>query len=74
MNHTELRAARERLGLTTKDMAQMLDTSEKSVLRMESAPVKATARPAPRRAIRLIEAYLAGYRPKDWPTREETEA
>lgn len=73
MTHLELRAARERLGLTQVEMARMLDMdSEKSVIRMESDPTLKTARPAPRRAVRLIEAYLAGYRPTDWPKREGT--
>ena len=67
MNHAEIKAARQALGLSLSEFAEMLDTDPTTTRRLEMAPHNSTARqPAPR-MLRLIEAYLAGYRPKDWP-------
>ena len=66
MDHTQIKAARKRLGLSLSAMAAMLDTDATTVRRMEMAPDRASHRkPAPR-MVRLIEAYLSGYRPADW--------
>lgn len=70
MDHDKLKAARETLGLTAQEMADMLDLKDpKAVNRWESPPDNTTHRPAPVRVSRLIQAYLAGYRPDDWPER-----
>ncbi len=68
MNHVEIKESRQSLGLTLRELADMLDTDAQSVRRMEMDPTHAvTARtPAPR-MVRLIRAYLDGYRPEDWP-------
>ena len=68
MNHLEIKAARRDLGLTQRELGDMLETDAQTVRRMEMDPEFAiTARqPAPR-MVRLIEAYLSGYRPEDWP-------
>jgi hypothetical protein len=58
------------LGLTPAEAAAMLDMGwAKSIHRMESDPAASTHRPAPVRVARLYRAYLAGYRPDDWPER-----
>ena len=66
MTPTELREARRKLRLTLEQMAPLLGYEGKhgvtDVYRLESGT--RTIRPAQRR---LIEAYLRGYRPKDWP-------
>jgi hypothetical protein len=49
------------------EMADMLDTDPQSVRRWEMQPDAATHRKVPVRAMRLIRAYLSGYRPEDWP-------
>ena len=68
MTHTDIKTARNALGLSISQMAVMLDTDETSMRRMEMDPSRSTARkPAPR-MIRLLVAYLDGYRPADWPT------
>lgn len=67
MTHAEIKQARHRLGLTTRQLAEMLDTDPQSVRRMELPPDRSTSRPAPPRVARLVRAYLAGYRPDDWP-------
>lgn len=67
MTHTDIKTARNALGLSLSQMAVMLDTDETSMRRMEMDPSRSTARkPAPR-MIRLLVAYLDGYRPADWP-------
>lgn len=67
MTPQELAQARERLGLTTLDqLAKMLGYEGKNarsqVHHLETGRRKIM--PAQRR---LIEAYLSGHRPKDWP-------
>jgi DNA-binding XRE family transcriptional regulator len=67
MTPTEIREARRELGLTQGQLAALLDTDRQSVLRMELDPSASTfRRPAPR-MVRLLRAYLDGYRPADWP-------
>lgn len=70
MTPDQIKAARHTLGLTGAQLAQMLDTDPRSVRAMESPPeTRQHRKPAPR-MVRLIEAYLAGYRPRDWPVIE----
>jgi len=67
MDHTEIKAARQALGLSLSQFAEMLDTDPTTTRRLEMAPHNSTARqPAPR-MVRLVTAYLDGYRPADWP-------
>ena len=67
MNHSEIKLARQALGLSLSEFAEMLDTDPTTTRRLEMAPQNSTARqPAPR-MLRLIQAYLDGYRPNDWP-------
>ena len=67
MTHEEIKLARQALGLSLSEFAEMLDTDPTTTRRLEMAPHNSTARqPAPR-MVRLIQAYLDGYRPTDWP-------
>ena len=67
MTPAEIKEARQKLGLSVAQLATMIDTDPLSVRRMEGNPEAKTHRlPAPR-MVRLIEAYLSGYRPLDWP-------
>ena len=67
MTPADLKEARRKLGLSVKQMAHLIDTDPVSVRRMEGSEDAKTHRtPAPR-MVRLIRAYLDGYRPKDWP-------
>lgn len=67
MTHKEIKAARKALGLSLSEFAEMLDTDATTTRRLEMDPSHNTARaPAPR-MVRLICAYLEGYRPVDWP-------
>jgi DNA-binding transcriptional regulator YiaG len=67
MTPTELKEARQSLGLSVSQLADLLETDAQSIRRMEMPHDRSTHRfPAPRMQ-RLIEAYLDGYRPDDWP-------
>ena len=58
--------ARLRLGLTLDAMAKMLGYQGNNLRsQMHHIEVDRSALRPPQR--RLIEAYLSGYRPKDWP-------
>ena len=66
MTPDQLTRARKRLGLTLKQTALLLgyegDQAKSQVHHLETG--RREIRPAQRR---LIEAYLAGYKPDDWP-------
>lgn len=71
MSSRDLYRARLALGLDKAQMAAVLDTNETSVKKWETSPANASHRPPPARVVRLIRAYLEGYRPADWPVTEE---
>ena len=63
MTGDEIKQARRRLGLTQAEFAKVMGFTGKSyVSRIETAPD-----PLSRTSIRLLNAYLEGYRPRDWP-------
>lgn len=64
----QIREARKKLGLTQ---------SQAAVLFGYGAPARISEIESGRRApggavIRLLQAYLDGYRPADWPTQKDT--
>jgi transcriptional regulator with XRE-family HTH domain len=67
MTPTELREARHTLRLSQQQLGILLgyisDQARGQISNMEAG--RRTIRSAQRR---LVEAYLAGYRPDDWPT------
>jgi hypothetical protein len=76
MTAAELRRARRTLGLSTRQLAAMLAVDADLVRRMEIEPGREGHRPIRSSVERLVQAYLDGYRPPDWPShipaREET--
>lgn len=66
MTPDQIARARKRLGLTLDQMADMLgyegEQAKSQVHHLETG--RREIRPAQRR---LVEAYLSGYRPVDWP-------
>lgn len=69
MTPQQLRAAQKALGLSDEDFARMLGFANKAQMRrlkVEDA-TKPSHRPVRAWHKRLIDAYLAGYRPADWP-------
>jgi len=68
MTPTQIKELRRELGLSVAQFGRMLDTDASTIRKMEMSEDKSTHRkPAPR-MVRLLEAYLSGYRPKDWPS------
>ena len=70
MTPQQLARARERLGLTLSEMADMLGY-EGEQRRQMVHKLEAGLRTIREPQRRLIEAYLSGYRPKDWPKNVE---
>lgn len=68
MTPADIRFARGVLRLSIADMARLLDTDEITIRRIERAIEAKTHRPPPARVVRLLRAYLDGYRPSDWPS------
>ena len=67
MTPAEIKAVRQWLGITVSQLAVLLDTDPQTIRRMEQSETANTFRkPAPR-MVRLLRAYLDGYRPADWP-------
>lgn len=64
---SEVKSAREALGLSLAEFADMLDTDKSTTRKMEFEENKSQYRPPAPRMVRLIIAYLKGYRPHDWP-------
>ena len=68
MTPADIKQARHAMGLSVADLARLLDTDPQTVRRMEQSETASTfRRPAPR-MVRLVQAYMMGYRPPDWPT------
>lgn len=67
MTPDDIKNARARLGLGVADMAEMLETDENTLRRMEMRRDTKNARQPARRMTRLLRAYLDGWRPPDWP-------
>lgn len=64
MTPEEIRAARKTLGLDQSQMAAMLGYGAKARI----SEIERGVRQPSGSAVRLIRAYLDGYRPTDWPT------
>lgn len=67
MTPEEIKTTRETLGLTQSQLGALLDTDGQTVRRMEMPAEASTHRKPAVRMGRLIQAYLDGYRPSDWP-------
>lgn len=67
MTPKQMARARERLGLTLEAMATMLgyQGTQRRQMQYDLETGRREIREPQRR---LVEAYLAGYRPPDWPT------
>lgn len=67
MTAEQFRAARRRLGLSFRELARMLGVTVNQAKRLAADESYSSHRPVMETTGRLIEAYLAGYRPPDWP-------
>lgn len=63
MSAAQIAAAREQLGLTQEQLAPLLGFEKRHSL----ASLETGARTILAAQQRLLNAYLAGYRPDDWP-------
>lgn len=64
---TEFRRARNALGLSIRQLAAMLSLEPEAVRQMEIQIGNGGHRPIRGSTVRLLDAYLNGYRPPDWP-------
>lgn len=67
MTPQDIKQARHTLGLSVSQIAYLLDTDPQTIRRMEQREDARTFRRPAARMVRLIRAYLDGYRPDDWP-------
>lgn len=67
MTPAELRITREMLGLSRKQAAEVLETTIFQIQKLERPADRDSHIPAPRRYTQLLEAYMAGFRPDNWP-------
>lgn len=68
MSGEEMKLARRKLGLTLEQMAAMLGYSGVQRRQMQY-DLETGRKPIMDVRRRLVEAYLIGYRPPDWPLR-----
>lgn len=73
MTPHEFRQARRALGLSVRQLAAMLAVDPDLVRRMEIQIGDEGHRPIRGAVKRLMQAYLSGYRPPDWPVPEDTD-
>ena len=63
MDGQQIKAARKHLGLTQTQLAEVMGYYNNThISRIESGP-----RDMSEQGQKLLQAYLDGYRPKDWP-------
>lgn len=67
MTPSEIRTAREALGLTQHQLAVMLGFEDNAHTRQNTSKLERGATTLDAARTRLLHAYLAGYRPADWP-------
>jgi transcriptional regulator with XRE-family HTH domain len=67
MKPSEFKEARHQLGLSVNQIANMLGLDADHVRRMEFPEESKQRRPVMENTRRLLQAYLDGYRPPDWP-------
>ena len=67
MEHDEFKAGRRRLGLTQKQLGQILDTAPTTIRKWEMPDDNSTARGVNPIAARVMRWMLAGFRPPEFP-------
>ncbi len=69
MSPEDLRRAREALGLTPAEAAEVLETDVSTIYKIERSATRSQYRKPPARVAQLYTAYLSGFRPGNWPKR-----
>lgn len=67
MTKQQFRAGRLRLGLSVKQMAEILDTNASTIARWEAPESASTMTPLNPTAARVMQWLLDGFRPPQWP-------
>lgn len=67
MTPEELRITREMLGLSRQQAAEVLETTIYQIQKLERPADRGSHIKPPRRYTQLLEAYMAGFRPSNWP-------
>ena len=65
MDRHEIRTARKHLGLTQKQLAEVMGYSDKTYV----TAIETDKRSMSDQGQKLLQAYLSGYRPTDWPVK-----
>jgi transcriptional regulator with XRE-family HTH domain len=60
MNHEQIKIAREEMGMTPDQLAEIMDVKRAEIYRIESAK---TAKQPGRRFVTLLRALMSGWRP-----------
>ena len=68
MTPADLKQARLSLHLSVEQCAALLETDAQTIRRMERGTDAVTHRPPANRMLRLLQAYMDGWRPSDWPS------
>lgn len=67
MTPEKFKEVRRHLGLSVAELADMIGVSHQHARRMTIPPEKGAHRAVNKTVERLLQAYLDGYRPADWP-------
>lgn len=67
MTPAEFKQARRDLGLSTAQLAHILDTNPQTVRRWEAPESASTSRPPNPIATRVLAWMQSGFRPPEWP-------
>lgn len=70
MTPQEFKEARQKLGLTQSQLAQILDTAPQTIRKWEMSQDRSTARSVNPVAARVMEWMLEGFRPPGFPSRQ----
>jgi transcriptional regulator with XRE-family HTH domain len=66
MDGQQIKAARKQLGLTQTQLAEVMGYVGKSYI----STIESGSRGMSDQGQKLLQAYLDGYRPKDWPVKK----
>ena len=67
MTPQQIKNARLQLGLSVTEASELFEMTEIDIRRLELNENAKTLRKPPVRFIKLLNAYLSGYRPSNWP-------
>ena len=73
MNHNQFRAAREALGLTQVELAEILNVTPRAISHWEADPDRvSTARKPYPTAVKVMKWMEGGFRPPEFPRKKKS--